>query len=323
MNKLWPILIFCFLCFHAKGQQAIQYSLYSFNPYNYNPAYAGLEGSLVFTGVFRKQWVGFPGSPMSQNFNAHLPWHFMNGGAGLSVENDFIGAERNTTLNLSYNYIARLNNEQSLSIGVGAGFWQKSLDGSKLRAPEGDYEGGVLNHNDLVLSEGREGGIAPMANAGIYYKSTLLDVGIAANNLLASKIKNSGNSIPEIQLSRHYFFNFGMHLPVGEKVMLEPSVFLKTDLIQTQIDFSTILRYNHNIFGGASFRGYSKQTIDAIVFLAGMDITKNLTLVYGFDLGLSSLRTFNKGSHEVLVKYNLNKDIGGEIPQKIIFNPRH
>lgn len=318
---------FFFLLFFSQGviafaQQPVQYSLYMLNKHNFNTAYAGLDNSLSITGVFRKQWVALEGSPITQNVTAHLPWSYLSSGVGINIENDILGAERNTSVELSYNYIKPIRNDGLFSIGIGGGFIQKSIDGSKLRAPDGDYEGNTINHNDNFIPSGVASGIAPTLNFGTFFKNKRTEIGISANNLLESAVSYQLGSETKIKYLRNYFFIFAYELTISEKFDLKPSILVKSDIIQTQAELSGILTYNNSIFGGASFRGYNKNTIDAVIFLAGMHVTENITVAYSYDLSLSSLKAVNKGSHEIIINYNLNKEIGGEIPAKIIYNPR-
>ncbi len=79
---LISILVLVF-CTSSKAQQPAQFSLFMLNKYAYNNAYNGLDESLSITGVFRKQWLGFTGTPLNINFNAHLPVEFINRGVGI------------------------------------------------------------------------------------------------------------------------------------------------------------------------------------------------------------------------------------------------
>ncbi len=305
------------------AQQPAQYSLYMLNPYNFNVAYAGLDESLSVTGVFRKQWVALDGSPITQDFNAHLPWYFLSGGLGLDVENDILGAERNTRVSFSYNYVRELRKSAFFSVGMGGGILQKSLDGTKLRAPEGTYQSGTINHNDDLLPLTKVSGIAPTLNFGVYYKSKTIEAGFSANNLIpASFTYETTNNTVNIDQVRSYFFIFAYDFEVGNRFAVKPSVFVKSDAIQTQAELSAVLKYNEKIFGGSSLRGYNNNTIDAVVFLAGMHVTDNITVAYSYDLSLSPLKVVNKGSHEIMINYNLRKEIGGSVPTKVIYNPR-
>lgn len=105
MVKIRLLLVPAFLLFSLSvmAQQPAQYSLYMFNQYNFNSAYAGLDESVSATGIFRQQWVGLEGSPSTQNFNVHLPLYMIKGSFGLGIENDALGAERNLKITAAYN----------------------------------------------------------------------------------------------------------------------------------------------------------------------------------------------------------------------------
>jgi hypothetical protein len=57
-----------------------------------------------------------------------------------------------------------------------------------------------------------------------------------------------------------------------------------------------------NILAGISFRGYNKNTIDALSLILGFRY-KGLQFVYSYDANLSYLTNFNSGSHELSVNY--------------------
>jgi len=323
MLKILSISIFLLGIVTLKAQQLPQYSLYMLDGYHTNVAYAGMDNYLSATGVFRKQWLGLEGSPMTQHINVHLPWYYLSGGAGLSIENDIQGAERNTAISLSYNYIARLSESLRLSFGLGGGIMQKALDGSKLFAPEGNYEGVTINHNDDLIPIGIESSFAPTATAGIYLQTISLEIGFAANHLTESLIRYESGIATEIQLKRHYLATAIYRFNISDEWNVQPSILLKSDFVETQADFSILAQLNNNIFAGASFRGYNGNTIDALIFLAGMNISPKIRLAYAYDLSLSRLSNYQTGSHEILLNYNLNKEIGGKIPAKTIYNPRY
>ena len=104
------------------AQQVPQYSLYALNPYAHNPAYAGLENTLVATGVYRQQWSGLSGAPATQHVNAHLPIYAISSGVGLRIENDLIGAHNTTMATMSYSYQMDVSRSTLLSFGLSAGW---------------------------------------------------------------------------------------------------------------------------------------------------------------------------------------------------------
>ncbi|MEM0992096.1 MAG: type IX secretion system membrane protein PorP/SprF [Bacteroidota bacterium] len=320
MQKYIIQISLLFWSFAAFAQQPAQYSLHMFNRMAYNPAYAGMDNSLSLTGVFRTQWVNLEGSPTSQHVNVHAPLPFLSSGFGLSFQNDELGAERNLSLTAAYNYQVPVGRSGTLSIGIAGGINQQNLNGAIIRTPDGEYtDGNLINHNDGTLPINAVAGMAPNIAAGIYYKSDVLEVGLAASNLLEQALELPTVNRP---VPRAYFFNASANFDLGSTLSLHPSVFLKSDVLQTQIDFSVMLRYNDNISIGTSFRGYDANSSDALALIGGFRLSEKIRLYYSYDLTLSRLNTVSTGSHEILVNYNLNKEFGKGVPPQIIYNPR-
>jgi type IX secretion system PorP/SprF family membrane protein len=301
------------------AQQPAQYSLFMLNKYAYNNAYNGLDESLSITGVFRKQWLGFSGTPLNVNFNTHLPVEVISSGIGLGMEYDVIGAYKNLSIRGSYSYILDFGKNGKLSVGLAGRFLQKNLDGTQLLTPEGNYESGI-NHNDPFVPVANETGMSFSLDAGAYFKHKLFEVGVSAINLTQPSVSFATDS--KVTYIRAYFLSACANLKLSDKFSLHPSFLLKTDFVKFQPEIAVLLKWKNNIFGGFAFRGYDNKSTDAFIFIIGMHITKNLTLAYSYDLSLGSLNSYNSGSHEVVLNYNLNKKIGKEIPSKIIFNPR-
>ena len=318
-----PILYGCFVA-TLMAQQAPQYSLFMLNPYAFNPAYAGLENTLVATGVYRQQWSGLKGAPLTQHVNAHLPLYFIRSGVGLKVENDAIGAHRTTQALVSYNYHLEVGRTALLSVGVSAGYMQYALDGDKLRAPQGTYVemGGVFDHNDDFLPEGKVQAGTPVFEAGLYLQAHNLEVGAALQPVFAPVLKANDAGTFQLQPIRQYLFSAAYTIGVGENVQVKPAALVKTDAYETQMELSALLRWRENAFVGGGYRGFTQTSKDAIILLVGLKFNEKTTLAYAFDIPLSPLNAVNRGSHELLLRYSLNQPIGaGKLPP-IIYNPR-
>lgn len=316
-----PILLLCCAA-GLSAQQFPQYSLYMLNPYSYNPAYAGMDNTLVTTGVYRQQWSSLEGAPATVHFNAHLPLFVISSGVGLKVENDVLGAHRTTSAILSYDYQLELGRSTVLSAGFSAGYMQYSFDGTKIRATDGVYEPSGFNHNDPNLPEGKVNAGTPLFEAGIFLQVKKLQLGVSTQPAFAPAFTVSGDDAMKIEPVQHYFFTAAYSFDAGDHLAVRPSAVAKTDLSETQMEISTVLQWNENIFAGASFRGFGDSDRDAIVVLAGFRLNEKTTLGYSFDIPLSPLSSVNRGSHELLLRYSLNKPIGaGKLPP-IIYNPR-
>ncbi len=301
------------------GQQTSQWSQYMMNHYETNPAYAGLDFSLSLTAAYRSQWSGLDGRPSSRYLGGHIPLYIVSGAVGAEIMNEQFGNFRHTRVAGSFNYILD-NTSGLLSLGAKLGIQQSSISGDGITTPDGNYEGGIINHNDPILPLLSEAGLGLYYSMGAYYMSRYFDVGYSLSSLPAINI-----SIDQVSYSQepaHYLLIEGK-LRTMDLLFLKPSVLVKSDQNLTQIDFNVLAEYNGSIFGGVGLRGYHSSSFDAMVFIVGTEINKNYTVSYSFDTGISSLKRANEGSHEIILNYNLNKLIGQGIRQRIIYNPRH
>ncbi len=323
MKKLLTPILICSVFFALQAQQAPQYSMYLLNPYAYNPACAGLENTLVATGVYRQQWSGLRGAPETQHFNVHLPLYMINSGVGVKVENDVIGAHRTTQAVLSYSFHLDLGRNTVLAIGAGAGYLQYLLDGTKLRAPEGSYEpAGVFLHNDPLLPEGKITANSTVMEVGLHLQRKNLAIGLATQPVFAPVLKSANGGVFRLKPIRHFLGSISYQIDISRNLSLKPSALLKSDIVLTQVELSTIIRWRENTFAGASYRGGQGSARDAVVLLGGFRLNERITLAYSFDVPLSALAISNRGSHELLLRYEISKPMGvGKLPP-VIYNPR-
>lgn len=52
------------------------------NPFQYNPAYAGVEGHTVLFAMYRQQWINVDGAPSISHLSFHTP---LKGGIGIGA----------------------------------------------------------------------------------------------------------------------------------------------------------------------------------------------------------------------------------------------
>ena len=321
-----PILISLFFLavWGLNAQQLPQYSMYMLNPYAWNPAAAGAENSLVLTGVYRQQWADLPGAPVGQQVNGHLPLEFISSGVGVKLDNDMIGAHRTTQALLTYAYHLEFGRNARLSAGFSGGYLQYSLDGSKLRAPQGTYvePSGVFTHNDVSLPEEIITAGTVVGEAGVQLNVQNLTLGAAVQPVFAPVLKAGQNGTFQLQPVRQYLFSGSYNIVLGQDFEVKPGFFAKTDFFLTQIEVSANFQWRQNIFAGISYRGVSAKAKDAMVWMAGWRLNEKTMAAYAFDLPLSPLKSVNRGSHELLLRYNLNKPIGRGTLPPVIYNPR-
>lgn len=319
-SSWYIILFFLFAVSNISAQQLAQYSLYTLDPIQFNPAAAGLENTLIATAGYRTQWVGIPGNPVSQRISAELPLNIISSGIGFTAEFDELGARRYSRFGFAYNYqFTRGRNK--LSIGFNTRLNQIRLLGDQLRTPDGNYnqDQNIIVHNDALLPSGQINSKQLSFGAGLFYKTDLLEIGLSALHLSEPVVKLEAINW---SLKRQYNFFLRYQMDVLGSWELRPSLLLRSDGVQTQAEISAILQREKNIFFGTSLRGYNENTFDAVVLMAGLNLSSKVNLAYAYDLSLSALRDAQSGSHEIVVGYRLGTPIGKGSPPPIIFNPR-
>ena len=319
MREVWVCLALL-LAGQLNAQHVSQYSLYMFERYGINPAFGGMERSLAAALQYRSQWTGLLGNPETKMLNVHMPVYIWQGAVGMQAYTESAGAGNQTGLLLSYNYIAETQ-IGLFSAGVRAGIHQMSLDGTKLRAPDGIYEGSIIDHQDLNLPNSKVNGIAPIIETGVYYAGDAFEAGLSMTGYLPSGITLGQETVYKPKPTFHFFGEY--FVEYFEEISLYPAVYLKSDLTQTQAEISVRAEWRNLLSAGIGYRGFGNTNIDALLIAAGVRLSPKFFLYYAYDIGLSDLRITHEGTHELLIKYNLGERVGAGLPPRIIYNPRN
>ncbi len=302
------------------GQYATQYSLYMHERYGFNPAFGGMERSLSASLLYRSQWQGLDGNPETRMMNVHMPFYLWQGAIGFQLANETLGAEQQTSFMLSYNYIYE-STAGLISTGIRTGIYQKSLDGTKLRSPDGDYSNSIIDHHDINLPNGLVSGISPVVEAGVYFAGDYFEAGVSMTGFFPAGVTLGDNINYNPKPGFHFFGEYFMES--FNQVSLYPTVYVKTDMTQLQAEVSLRADWMNNATASLGYRGFGNNSIDAVILSVGVRLSPKFFLHYAYDIGLSSLQTANEGTHEILISYNLGKRIGAGLPPRIIYNPRN
>ncbi len=280
------IIIVLLYCTTAQAQQDAQYSEYMFNLFSINPAYAGSRKSISAVLLYRNQWVGMKGAPVSQTFSIHGPLTAKRMGIGFNVVNDNIGPSNNIGFFGSYAYHLPLSTGK-LSMGLRAGLYRFQLDGSQLEYKD----------QDKFTNASISGRFVPSFDFGLYYYTNTLYAGLTVTHLTQQKIKYSSAVDLRSQLYRHYMLMFGKAFVISDNVVLKPSFMMKyTGAAPLSIDVNLSALFKKVFWLGVSYR-----TSQDLVFLTEFNITNYLRLGYSYDLGLNKLNKYNNGSHEFFI----------------------
>jgi type IX secretion system PorP/SprF family membrane protein len=288
MKKLLAVVAASCLSSLVLAQQDPQFSQNMFNRLYVNPAYAGSSEAICFTGLFRSQWVDLDGKPETFVFSGDMPLANNKVGVGISVSPDKLGFEKTLTAKLAGAYRFTLGSG-ALAVGVDFDYIQHEIDGD-FRAPE--------TQNDPAIPANGVNGNTFDLGGGLYYSSERFYVGFSATHLMESSVDLDKFSK---DFKRHYYGMLGVSFDVSPMISLRPSVFVKNVTDNTTFDVNLNAHFNNRFWIGASYRNE-----DAIVALAGLNITEQLRLGYSYDITTSEIKDYSSGTHEIMLGYCFN-----------------
>ena len=277
------------LCY---SQEQPLLSQYMFDRLIINPAYAGSSDMISSTLTYKNKFIGIDGAPRTQVFSIHAPIQTKSMGVGLKAIHDKIGLTNQTSVTAVYAYHLDFTNGK-LSFGLEGGILNQSTDFASLRR---------IDQEDNTLPLNKESVMVPDAAFGVYYRYKKFYSGVSVYHLLQSKLKYAGyERTPFAKLSNHYFLTGGYSIKANENINLEPSLLLKyVAKASLQADMNINATYKEMLTIGASFR-----TGDAIAIIIQYSFKDRIKFGYAFDYTISELATYNNGSHEIMLSYNI------------------
>lgn len=277
---------------YLKAQQDAMFTHYMFNTLAVNPAYAGSREALTLTGLTRHQWVNFEGAPSTQTLTAHTPIHTENLGLGLSIIRDKIGPVNMTSLYGDFVYRVKAGNGK-LAMGLKGGLNIMQAALTSLKTEE---------QGDAVFQQNIQSALLPNFGLGLYYYQDRYYVGLSAPKLLENNFldnSTSGGSSLATE-KRHYFFIAGYVMDLNQDVKFKPT--LLTKMVQNapiEIDLTAQFLFYEKFNIGAMYRSQ-----DGIGALIGYQFTEQFRMGYSYDYPLTKLRTYQSGTHEIMLSYD-------------------
>lgn len=306
--------------FEATGQYRVPRSSVFFAKGLVNPGNYGLSNSVDFVGAYRDQWTRIQGAPKGQHLDVSVPFSFLKGGLGFTLENLEVGAYRDLFVGMAYAYHLELGGFSRLGIGVRGGMRQAGLNGRILVTPEGNYTSGIF-HNDDILAVGDLQSWLPSVDVGVSYQGAYLSMGAGLWNSLGQRagVLQAGEAFGNQQLYAHA--SYEVALPY--EIKLKPFLLFWTDFVENQINLQAISTYREKISLIVGLRGFNQNTLDAFQIGGIFQFNEKMAIGYIFDSNLHETNTIAPESHEVFITYSLLSNIGkGKLPP-IKNNPRY
>ena len=147
-------------------------------------------------------------------------------------------------------------------------------------------------------------------NFGLLFKGDRHFIGVSGFNLLENTTNLFATTTPIVNtLDRTFYANVGYNFKLGAIIDIQPSAVIRymTDSI-FQFDGNLKITFKESYWIGGSYR-----MDDAISIMGGFDIG-SLIIGYAYDIGVSEIKTYNSGTHEVFLCLKLNRDTKNKTP---------
>ena len=310
MSRFKPYILLLMLAlsaFKAGAQQTIQLSQYMFNGLAINPAYAGYKNDWTLNLSSRIQWVGINDAPQTETisadglFNSDKP----NVGIGFIATEDQLGPERNSSFYINYAYRLQMDaaDTKRLCFGLGVGFQDYSLDGSKLVA---------IDPGDNLIPAGTVSKVTPDFRLGVYYYAPNIYAGASVFNLASGAFDKLTDNPEIIKPDRTVYLTAGGLVPLSDGIDLKPSIMIKEDFTgPTNVDLTSYIAFNDKFWIGGSYRlGLSSfnsalqsnlNEEDAAAAIVQVYISDNFRIGYAYDFTTSKLASYQNGTHELSI----------------------
>jgi len=283
------------------GQQERQYSQFMYNKLAINPAFAGALPSTSFGLLYRNQWMGFEGSPVTQSLSANIPFLDQRVGVGANLIHSTIGISDMWTLSGMYAY----------RLPMGNGFISGGLEGS-IRYYGVDYSNNSLRADqnlaadNAVLVENNTK-VVPNLGLGAYYADKSFYIGVSAPRLLQSNIDFNDALLISREVI-HFYLMSGYSIEANEELFFTPQVNLKfAKNSPVSLDANLMVDFGLKYNAGVSYRtgGINSALGESIDILFGMKVIQPLFLGLSYDIQIGDLGRYNKGSIECFLRYSL------------------
>lgn len=297
LKKVFVFLLCGFFSAQLKAQTETMLTQYKFNETFINPAYVGSHETFSAALFYRKQWVGIEGAPVTQTFSAHAPIKKKKIGLGLSVLNEKIGVSRQLLVYGGFSYRI-IYPGAVLSFGLNAGFVNREDRFTEVNTViPGDRQFAV-DISKMFL---------PNAGFGIYFYKRNFYAGFSIPKLIQNNLNPTlpdyvENNVGKIS-SWHYYLTSGYMHTLNDVVKVKPSMMFKvTQNAPVQLDVNADFLINDFFWIGCGYR-----TGDAVNATIGLELTRELRFSYSYDYSVSKLQTYNSGSHEFGLRYQIVK----------------
>jgi type IX secretion system PorP/SprF family membrane protein len=294
----------------ALAQQMPYYTQNKVNEFLINPAVTGTKRLLDARVNYREQWVGYDGAPTTTSIGLHS--RFLKGkmGAGLYYMQDKIGPQKQSNFGVSYAYHIRFP-DCELSAGVAGNFTKYTLIGTQIF---------LHNNQDPSIDQTITNSTwVSDAMAGLYLYNDRFHIGVSGMHVMQSTAefyKADTTKKGLIKYATQGNFTLGYNYAQNPDYIWE-STFYGTYVKGAPmfLDYTLRVHIKEVVITGISIR-----LRDAFAVHAGFVFKDAYQICYSYDFQIGGLRSYNKGTHEIMlvVSHNIFATRHGRVNDKFL-----
>lgn len=264
----------------ACAQQDAQFSHFFANRLFYNPAGMSDDNLLHVSLTDREQYWGTSFHPGYRLLNGSYFFGEQNMGVGFTFHQWNMNIENDLVIKASYMYRLQVGYDAYVNFGLSLGMVHRSLR-------EGYLPGGerFIPTEDDKFNPNLDMGL------GVEFHTSHILAGVAVQHL---PIKLGDNPA---RAALHSYYYFGYNFFLDEEWSLFPMLALRMGDRRTNLDLNVRAAYRDLVTFGVSYR------LDALALMAGININKNFSLSYAFDINIGVTSRRYKPSHELVLTY--------------------
>lgn len=288
------IFLICFAgSINLFGQQLPQYSQYMYNDFVINPALAGTHDYYQIRTNHRFQWVGMDDPPLTNSIAFYGPHAKMDMGFGGYIYTDVTGPTSRTGVTGSYAYNIALTPDMRLSMGLSFSMLQYKVDGTQLTPKD---------PSDHALQGVVSTSYVPDAGIGLYLYADDFYAGFSVAQLLNNKLRIFEEKTGLNKLKSHFYLTGGYNFQVAPDWVIVPAAIVKaTAPKEIRFEINGKVEWQEMVWAGVGYRFH-----EAISIIAGYNYDDKFYFGYAYDIGITDLRKYNLGTHELMIGYRFN-----------------
>ena len=294
------ILIVLIPCPELMAQADISMATHWNNRAYYNPAFITRTDYLFLYTNVRRQWIGIKGAPEVINIQASQYFQSMRSALGLSLVIDKIGVTRTYNPMVSYAYRIAKKDAWTLSLGLSAGIFSRSVNGALFEA-EYAPDPSLFYYNRKTID--------PDVNAGIEFQNMHFIYGASATHLFSM---GKSDSLMMNANHRYAYVIYKNDNPQLFTYTLGVQVINKDNLTILEGNASLRIKHKPRLMEGTLLRG-SQEILDfgltcrtsrQLTLNFGLMITSFIRIGYSYDQSLFSSYYLNQ-THEIMLEYRI------------------